>query len=278
MNERRGAYGLTLPDFPTQHLLTPCGAEWPTWRFDTEPDDLGVDVNQFVSPDAALLALRPTGYATIDRRSMRTTVTQSPTPSDEAYVHPILVTTAAMAADWSGRLCFHAGSFLDDRGRAWGVLGDREQGKSSVMGWCASRGITVLSDDLVITDGVSVTAGPRCVDLRVGAAEHFGVGRDIGVVGTRRRWRTELPPCRESAPLAGWIDLAWHDTVSIDRMDIVARGTVLSRQRGLFVGQQHPIPWLRVLGMPALTFRRPKDWNCMDEAMEELLFTVAAIE
>jgi hypothetical protein len=50
-------------------------------------------------------------------------------------------------------------------------------------------------------------AGPRCLDLRPDAARSLGVGRNIGVVGARERWRVELPDCRPQVPLAGFVVL-----------------------------------------------------------------------
>ena len=81
---------------------------------------------------------------------------------------------------------FHGGSFLDASGRTWGVVGSREAGKSSFLAWCATRGVPVVGDDLIVTDGTLVNAGPRCIDLRESAADRFGIGEDIGVVGDRK--------------------------------------------------------------------------------------------
>ena len=81
----------------------------------------------------------------IERATATTTLYGAPPLPRHSFAHPILGTTAAAHAEWSGRLCFHAGCFLDGRERAWGVLGEREAGKSSALAWLAARGVPILA-------------------------------------------------------------------------------------------------------------------------------------
>ncbi|MBY6539456.1 hypothetical protein HQ325_12305 [Rhodococcus sp. BP-349] len=271
----RGAYGLSLPESPYQHLLNTGTESWPEWRIHLSGSD-SADPRppQMFDRDRGLLHLAPSGYAEIDRRSATTLVHQTPTPAAAAMIHPLLVSTAVVHADWNGELVFHGGSFLDRRGKAWGVVGSRESGKSSFLAWCAARGIGVVGDDAIVTDGDVIRAGPRCIDLRETAADHFGFGEDIGVVGTRRRWRHQVDPVPLSPPLAGFVALKFDDDASAPGVEHVAverRAAVLTPHRGFIISQMFPIPWLKVITKPVLAFSRPRDWAAMDDSMGALL-------
>ena len=135
-----------------------------------------------------------------------------------------------------GRAAIHGGAFLHE-GRAWVLLGDKGQGKSSTLGWLATPGVPIITDDLVVCDEGDVLAGPRCVDLRADPARHLNVGRDLGVIGTRERWRIDVPPCPSRSPLRGWIFLEWGAEIAVERLapSSVCRGwrsTARSRFRG----------------------------------------------
>ena len=268
-----GAYGLKLPGMPGQDLLKSAPEDWIPWSFGVDADPVIKRPPQQVSGDYATLYTQPRGYVHIDRVLSRTTVVQGRIPVRDAYVHPLLASTALMVAEWNQRLVFHGGVFLDSAGYGWGVLGERGHGKSSFLGWCVANGIEVFSDDLVVTDGHRVLAGPRCIDLRQGAAEYFGIGVDIGVVGTRRRWRVSLDDGATSAPLGGWIALKWGDT-SVRAMIAQERVATLVANRGISVAQNHQVPWLNSISAPAFELRRPQDWGHVDGAMQSLMRSV----
>lgn len=265
-----GAYGLRLPGMPGQNYLKTAPDDWVPWTFEVDSSPLVKRPAQQVSVDSATLYTQPRGYVHIDRQTATTRVYQGKIPAREAFVHPLLASTALMVAEWNKRLVFHGGVFLDSGGYAWGVLGDREHGKSSFLGWCVANGIEVLSDDLVVTDGHQVLAGPRCIDLRESAAEYFGIGTDIGVVGTRRRWRVQLDDGRNCAPLGGWIALKWGD-VAVRTMTAQERVATLVANRGINVAQNHQVPWLNAISAPAFEFTRPQDWAHVDLAMDALM-------
>ena len=133
--------------------------------------------------------------------------------SDQALVHPYLAPAAAVIARWLGREPFHAGAFALDGG-AWGVLGEREAGKSSLLAWLSLQGRSVVCDDMLVVAGDTVFAGPRSVDLRRETAVRLGAGEELGMIGARERWRVGLPPIEPEVPLAGWVFLEWGDEVS----------------------------------------------------------------
>ncbi|MGU3432758.1 hypothetical protein ACNHUS_07035 [Actinomycetes bacterium M1A6_2h] len=272
-----GAYGLRLPGFPGSDWLRTVPTEWPHWTFDTDSSPLIKRPPQKLDNSEAILNTQPRGYVRIDRSRSTTTVAQGKIPSRDAFAHPILASTALVVSEWAKKLVFHGGMFLDQDGFAWGVLGNRGDGKSSFLGWCVVNGIEVLADDLVVTDGVSVVCGPRCVDLREGAAAYFRLGTDIGVVGTRRRWRVQVPDRRASAPFRGWVTLAWGAETIIRGLVAQERAAVLAANRGINVGQNHPIPWLKALSAPALQFKRPQDWTSIDKSMATLMEAVSKV-
>ena len=75
-------------------------------------------------------------------------------------IHPYLAPVAAVAGYWFDRESFHAGAFVLGDG-AWAVIGGREAGKSTLLASLALRGITVLSDDMLILDGDIPFPGPQ---------------------------------------------------------------------------------------------------------------------
>ena len=96
-------------------------------------------------------------------------------------------------------------------GKAWGVSGDRGGGKSTTMAGLALDGVPIVSDDLLVLDGLQVLPAPRSVDLRRTAAAHLGVGTALGVVGARERWRLKVEQLEGEYELAGWIFLRWGE-------------------------------------------------------------------
>lgn len=270
--ESRGAYGMALPDLPGQRWLTPAAATWPRWSVTQQvgppPPMRHVDVKR------ELLATTSYGAVHIDRTTQTTTIfTADPFP-DAAFVHPLLTLTAVVHAEWSGRLGFHAGALLA-AGGAWGVLGERQDGKSSALAWLVRHGVPVLSDDLLVTDGDRVCAGPRCIDLRESAATHFRAGEELGRVGHRNRWRLDLAPVEPEAPLAGWVVLAWGDgPPRVDRVATRAAVQRLSDQRGTAIVGDHPLAWLAAASKPMVRLTRPQSWETMAEAMTLLIDTL----
>jgi hypothetical protein len=272
MVPRRGAYGLLL-NLRTPEWLNPAPAEWVNWDVSWAPSN--GPLTQRIDAETAVLRLRPAGHVVIDRAGSTTTLMLSKSPRDEAWVHPHLATTAVVTARWQGRLALHASSFVAD-GRVWGVLGDRNAGKSSFIAWQHVAGHTPFADDLLLTDGEVAFAGPRCLDLRKGAAEHFGLGTPIGRIGTRDRWRETLPPVAAQLPLAGFVVLEWGAEPLVEPMPLQDRLRQLAGSRGLLAGDEPPAAWMKALRAPMLRFSRPKDWSRMDESMATLMAAIGS--
>jgi hypothetical protein len=249
---------------------------WTPWTVEWRARTERIDRQQSLDDSHALLSAQPTGYASIDRQSRHTTLELEAEPSTDAWAHPHLGSTALMHAYWAGWPNFHAGVFALG-GKAFAVLGEREDGKSSTLAWLTSRGHTVLSDDLLIVSDGDALVGPRCLDLRESAAAHFGLGEPLGVVGTRERWRVKLSDATAATPLAGFVTLAWESAPGVTRVPLAERWPSLQRGRGLRVGEIDAQRYLELLALPMLRFARPRDWNTLDAAMDMLLEALAAI-
>jgi hypothetical protein len=228
-----------------------------------------------VSETRARLLLRNGGEIAIDRAQGEILFTVPEPVSDQALVHPYLAPAAAVIARWLGRESFHAGAFALDGG-AWGVIGEREAGKSSLLAWLALQGRRVLSDDMLIVAGETAFAGPRSVDLRREAALHLGAGEELGVVGARERWRVGLPPIDPEAPLAGWIFLEWGARVSVRPVDPGERLARLLHHRGVRLPPASHEELLVLASLPAWELRRPPSWGSLADAGECLLDALEA--
>jgi hypothetical protein len=275
MAESAGCYGFRIEGVPGAHdLLAAAPPSWPPVALATrplEPDSTpAMDV---VGPHNARLPVQPGGWTEIEREGPRITFHLPDRPADEELVHPYLAPGAAVLARWLGREAFHAGAVLAGGG-AWAVLGDRESGKSSTLGWLAAHGHPVLADDLLVLDGRDALAGPRCIDLRPDAAARLGAGEPLGVVGTRERWRLRLGPLAPSAPLRGWVILDWGEDVAVEPVRGAERLTALIPHRSVRLEPPRAVALMELASLPVLRLRRPRRWDALPRAAERLLAAI----
>ena len=269
-----GAYGLALTDVPPEaaRYLGPAPASWEPWAITRRDWDGGRIEEEWLWPSRATLRVSGNGWLDMDGQT-RSAVLHVPTgSSDAALVHPYLSLIAAMAAYWRGWDYLHAGGIVVDGG-VWGVFGERGAGKTSTLTRLSQRdGVEVLTDDVLILDAERTAyAGPRCTDLRADAAERMGQGRDIGVVGGRRRWRVTLGPVAPELPFRGWIQLAWEDRVSVTEPPPSARFQGLAANLALRLVPPDAAALLRLVDMPFVRLGRPRDFDRLDGALDELL-------
>ena len=227
-----------------------------------------------IGPDAAQVLLER-GWIELDRRAASVTFRLAAPPPPTDLVHPYLAPAAAVAARWAGRDGFHAGAVLAGDG-AWAVLAEKGGGKSSLLAWLAMHGHPVLTDDLLVTDGGTALAGPRCVDLRGDAAERLGTGEALGVVGQRERWRMALGPDRAEVPLRGFVTLAWGDAPALEPLRGAERLLAILPARTLRIAPDEPEAMLALSSLPVLRFSRPRDWDALPAAAALLMDRLAA--
>jgi hypothetical protein len=223
--------------------------------------------------DRAVLDLPNGRQLRLDRRAGTATFTGPPLSPDE-LVHPYLGAVASIFNRWAGREVFHAGAFVAG-GRAWAVVGGREAGKSTLLAALADRGVPVVADDLVVTDGEDVFCGPRCIDLRT-----LGPGWPGPVTPARgnTRWRRALPPLSPRIPLGGWIHLRWEAAAAMAPVPASVSLGRLAAGRTRPALASDPGTLLTLATRPAWDLGRRREWAEMDAVIDLVLGTVTAPE
>ena len=250
-------------------MLLDAPATWPALTLTSEVSDRPVADERVTATDA-LLRLKTGGRLELDR-ARRTAHYSVPRPlGDDELVHPYLAPAAAMFAHWQGRLAVHAGGFVADGG-VWAIAGTREAGKSTTLARLAARGHEVFADDVLILDGAHAFAGPRAVDLRPDTAQRLGVGRALGVVGSRPRWRVALPPCRAELPFRGWMMIGWSERAEARRLRASECLGRLTETLTVRLDPTDPRGLLDLAALPAWSVGRERDWDRMDDHVDRML-------
>ena len=266
----RGAYGLAVAGLEAEErLLVPAQPDWPTVRIvvDPRPADAG---GTLLEDDVARYPDAPGVHVSVDRRA-GVAAFRGGDPTSDEIVHPRLGMLGALYAQWlDGRLAFHAGAFVDG-GRAWAVVGERHEGKSTLMAALAQAGLPVLGDDTLVVDGDRCLSGARCVDLRPGAAAQLGVADRVVTVrrGARERLFLDAPP--PDAPLAGWLFLNWADEVAVRELATAERVARVARRQGWHRrGVTDPQRLLDFAALPAWELSRPPDWSLLPRVLDRV--------
>jgi hypothetical protein len=270
---RTGCYGLRLVGLDgAERFLTPAEDGWPTLivlRPAGRPEP--GDRYELDDHHADLRLSDGASRAVVDRAAGTVSLTLSRDYADEELLHPLLSGSMSVFNLWNGRDAFHAGAFALGGG-AWGVIGDRGQGKSSLLGYLATRGIPVLADDVLVEDRGDVLPGPAFVDLRPDAAHALGTGRDMGVLGSRPRYRLDVPVPPLRTPLAGWLTLAWSDDdrVEVRPVPVPQRLPLLYRNRSVLLTPATPAGFVAYAAKPFYELRRPKRWDALPDVEQAL--------
>lgn len=206
----RGAYGVGIAGVCQESRLV---------ALPEDGKELCVEVSQHTGPaEAGATAITerrahiriPAGGRLVLQREPARARYECPDPLEEdELVHPGLSPVGVMFAHWQGREAFHAGGFVVD-GRVWGLLGGHGSGKSTTLAGLAGAGVEVMTDDVLVIQGRTAFAGPRCIDLRPDAArqvEHR-TGLPVRARASARR-RLSLAQTKCTAPVAGWVELRW---------------------------------------------------------------------
>ena len=109
--------------------------------------------------------------------------------------------------------------------------------------------------------GTTCSPARAASTLRLEPARQLNAGRDLGVVGTRERWRVDVPHCPPSAPLRGWIFLEWGPEIAVQRLSPVERMSRLAQHRAIAVPWDDPVTLLDLAARPAFVWSRPKGWR-----------------
>ena len=250
-------------------------AHWPALsvvRAPPDPEPRGGEKpagTLYVDDDRAEVWIGVDGRVEIDRASLTVRFLTAKELADQVVVHPYLGLPAAIASRWLGRQILHGGAFIH-RGRAWAVLGDKEAGKSSTLGWLFHRGYEIVSDDVLVIEEGTLYSGPRCIDLRPGASSRLG-GENVGMVGNRVRWRLHSGEVPAEAPLGGVVVLDWGDEVTVESPDAGQRLEGLIANSALRPRDEDAASYLDLAALPTFRFVRPRDWGRFDEANDQLI-------
>jgi len=263
---------LHLPDLQdAADLLVEAPAGWMEWRI-ALVEDRGRP-EEFVCDRQARLRSAPAGWVDIDRDAHSSTLHLPEAPLPGPIVHPHLAATAITAAHWRGFNSFHAGAFLLD-GKAWGILGERGTGKSTLLATLFMKGIPILTDDVLIIGGqLTAFAGPRCIDLRRETAEALSVGEYIGVAGTRERWRLQVGGVDAEAQIGGWIWPVWDD-YGLQVLSVEQRVDVLFGNLALRVEQRDHSAVSRMMdlvALPMVCYSRSRAFQALGDDTQRLL-------
>jgi hypothetical protein len=274
-SHRLGAYGLHLTGLDTaSRYLVKAPATWPQLAIErTAAPAASIDqatMNDDWAEFGVLDRSNRVGHGRIDRAPLAARFTGPAGFDDDAIIHPGLGMLAAIANRWLGRDAFHAGAFLTGDG-AWAVMGAKDAGKSTTLAHLAAKGRGIVADDVLIIDNGHAFAGPRCVDLREGAADWLGQGESINTIGERRRWRVHVPAIPPVVPLRGWILPTWGDRIELEPVPALRRLPLLYANLALTQIPRYPDRLLSLAALKFLVFRRPRRWEAMEEAAATLL-------
>lgn len=249
----QAAYGYRLEGAPAGPWLDLTGAEhWPVLRIEHDP-----------TPGAPHVAVEP--------ESLR--VRRGPEVTDDHIPHPFLVWAILELAERRGVEVIHGGVVLGADG-AWGVVGTKEMGKSTLLAECAARGLEVLSDDIVVVAGTRCFAGPRCLDLRRDAVEDGAIAWQP--VRMDSRARVTLPPAPAEAELRGFIHLSWGDELGIRSLPPAERLAGLAARRKQDGWPRDGTRVLDLALLPAFELRRPRDRELLGAGAAALAEAIGA--
>jgi hypothetical protein len=210
----------------------------------------------------------------VDRPRRRVEISSVEALDRGSLAHPYLALPAALFAHWAGREAVHAAGVVLG-GRAWGLVGKSEQGKSTLAAALLAAGHEVLVDDVLVVDGATAFAGPRCVDLRDGVRARLGLREPTERARADTRDRVILTPTRGQAPLGGFVHLEWGDDVGITPLAVDERLRRLMVARSLPSCRAHGEVMLDLAVLPAWELIRPQRWNTFEVATRLLLDTLA---
>lgn len=262
----RGAYGLRLAGLDGSTLVTTVPESWPQVLLERRAIDGSAPAHSSVSEGIVEIVYLNGSSLRVDRPQSTVTFFVPPTVEDDELIHPYLSPAAVHFAGWLGHSVFHSGAFVRDGG-AWGVLGVRSGGKSTTLARLAQMNTPVLSDDILVFDGVSAFAGPRCIDLRPDAAERLEK-RSSAVRGGDRR-RLSLPAIEPALPLRGFFFLEWGDELAARPLRPSERLDLLNRS--CRPETANPASLLELARLPAWRLARPQGFETLDDVCGKLL-------
>lgn len=272
-----GAYGLALSGLPEATIyMQSQPTDAPSFSIEVDVDASVAETGEtppdpsriWLTSDSAQVPLVGGGHLAMERGDGRACFTLSFQPTDDELLHPYLAPAAALFWQWAGKEALHAGVFAVGDNAVL-MVGNKEAGKSTTLSWLAAEGVSILSDDLAITDGATVKAGPRAIDLRPDADSPLPLPATRTVRGDRQR--LELPPSPDDLRLRGVVHLQWGTQLEFTPVSPQERLTLLSRQRTFYGIPANPVTMLDLGALPAIQASRPRDMGQLPAFCRALL-------
>lgn len=262
---RFGAYGFVFAGLEdSAEWLVESPGDWPVVA--VRQQTTRPSTSTWIGADRAEVVLLGGRSATVTRQpSSVTFMSPEPLPLRE-LVHPFLAAPASILAHWEGAEPLHAGAFVA-ADRAWLLVAERRGGKSSTLAALAERGCTILTDDLAVVRGGRVYAGPRVLDLRDPRPDTA----DLGVVGSRRRWRRALDAAPPSVRLGGAFILMWGPGEEVQTLTVTERLWALSAARAVRLLGTGTRERLALVAAPAWRVSRRRSHDSVDTAVDLIL-------
>jgi hypothetical protein len=227
-----------------------------------------------IDDSAATVLLIEDEHITVTREPPRAVFHLRRSITGHELVHPYLAGAAGVFSTWLGRMAFHAGGVIVD-GHVWGVLGRKEAGKTTTLAHLHLEGFSIVTDDLLVLDGATVLAGPRCLDLRPSTWRNLAEsGHPVDGVAVRdgERRRLALPDAPATLPFAGWVLLEEGPEVDVRPVPPSQRFAILTREH--LVAGKNQIGLLDQIAAPMWVLERPRSWAAMPRALDALLTAV----
>lgn len=272
-----GAYGLTVTGpvaALAADLLVAAPAHWPSVELVWAPPLVEPVPPSVFGTHEALLALVSGGHVFADRRRRVARFHKVGAADGHEVAHPCLRHVGVTFGRWDGRVAFHGGGVLVN-GAVWGVLGDKESGKSTTLAWLASAGHGIFADDLLVLEGSMVVAGPRAIDLRPGAAARHHARNGLLEVRQGERHRLLLPDVPFEAPLGGFVVLSAGNEVSLELVHLGERVEILRQHLTLRRAGLAGPALLELLTVPMWRAQRSRDWSDLPRLLDRLVTTFA---
>jgi len=212
----------------------------------------------------------------VNRDRGQAVITAMSCPTADEIVHPCLASVAAVMAYWCEWESFHAGAVVLE-GRLWALVGARGSGKTTTLAALAMDGHQIIADDMLVVRGATALAGPRILDLRAETAHALGIGSDLGIVGSRPRWRLRTGHVTSEQPLCGWVFLDWGRRLEIELLGAAERLTRLLPNRGIRFQARDPAGLLDLAGLPGFVLYRPRGLDGLEATVSLLAAATEAL-
>lgn len=263
-----GLDGLLLTD--DLAALLPAGGDvsrhWPTVLLESAALTGSLPLFHLDEARACLPSRQEGSYLELDRNSMTATFGGERPGDAHVLAHPGLAGVGAIMAWWLGRIALHGGAVVA-AGGAWGVLGGKMQGKSTLLAALTRAGYPLLADDLLIFDDGHVFAGPRTLSLRLDAADHLGGDLVVVHVGAEERAHMPVGVVPGHVKLQGLILLQEAPWEGLELVPTTSRLAMLGAQFAVRRTPLAPTAFLDLAAVPFWTLTRPRHWPALAQSV-----------